>query len=260
MSRYTIIGSRGYIGSALVRYLKERGDEVATPERGTFPCGDLGRVIYAVGATRDYLENPMNTLDAHVATFAQLLRREFEHCWYLSSVRLYDFTGMEEVDETTPLSIRTDQTRSIYDATKACGETMALHGGKENVSVARLACVYGENVHSTAFLHELIAKARAGDRDSGSHEAVQRDYIHIDDVCRALCDTTAPSGLVNFSSGENISNAMLFRAIKETCGHDFQFRSGSLSVPPRVKNDKFVKAFAFQPRRVLEWLRQHLSE
>lgn len=256
--KFTVVGARGYVGSALVRYLRAHGHEVIAPEKGSLPRGDLGRVIYAAGATRDYLSDPSYTLRAHATDFADLLEREFDHCWYLSSVRLFDFTGLDEVDETTPISILTDNPRSVFDSTKACGESMALHSGAANVSVARLACVYGGDLSTAAFLHDLLAKVRAGDTDSGSDENVMRDYIHIDDVCMALSRDATPPGIFNFSSGRNVRNASIFQVIGEAAGHWFTFRSTPQPSPPRIRNGKFEEQFAIRPRSVLGWISEEL--
>lgn len=256
--KYTVVGARGYVGSALVQYLRADGHDVITPDKGNLPEGDLGRVIYAAGSTRDYLADPSYTLRAHVTDFANLLKREFDHCWYLSSVRLFDFTEMDEVDETTPICIRTDNPRSVFDATKACGESMALHCGADNVSVARLACVYGGDLSTPAFLHDILAKVRSSDTDSGSDENVTRDYIHIDDVCTALSHVAATPGVFNFSSGRNVRNSEVFQMIGETAGHWFTYRSTKQPSPPRIRNEKFENHFGFRPRSVLGWIRQEL--
>lgn len=259
--KYTIIGAGGYIGSAMAAHLKALGAEVVTPPKNVLPDGSLGRVIYAAGATRDFLADPLYTLHAHVTQFASLLERDFDHCWYLSSVRLYDRSGTPTVDETSPIAVHTDVPRSVFDATKLAGETMALHAGRGRVGVARLACVYGGNTQTPAFIHELMAKAASGDTASGSHPEIERDYIHIDDVCRALAAPPTAAGVINFSSGHNVSNLELFDAIAATCGHRFTHK-GTLPgyrPPPRIDNRRFVESFGFHPKPIQALIPQLFS-
>lgn len=251
---YTIFGASGYIGSALKAHLESQGAVVSAPAKGEMPEGDLGRVIYCAGATQDFLADPAYTLRAHVGDFSSLLTRGFDHCWYLSSVRLYDFSGVDTAFETTPVHVESANPRSLFDATKLCGEAMAFHGGRKNVSVARLACVYGGNLDTRGFIHGLLEKVTSGGTESGSFLNILRDYIHIDDVCRALAMNPPAEGLVNFSSGRNVSNAELFGTIEQACGHCFGHRGvlPDYQPPPRIDNRRFIAGFGFQPASVFE--------
>jgi nucleoside-diphosphate-sugar epimerase len=252
--KFTVIGAGGYVGSELVRHLRASGAEVATPAKGKLPDGPLGRVIYAAGATRDFLANPRYTLRAHATDFTALLDRDFDHCWYLSSVRLYDFTALPVVDESSPVAVRTEDPRSVFDATKLAGEAIGLHDSGGRVSVARLACVHGGSSPTQAFLHELIEMARRGITESNSHPEIQRDYIHIEEVCRALAAPPPAARVINFSSGMNVSNAELFQAIFEASGHEFTHKGPLIGYqpPPRIDNRRFVESFGFCSLPLLE--------
>ena len=53
-AQFSVLGSTGYIGSELVRYLEEQGNSVATPRPDEWYKSDLGTVIYCVGVTSDF--------------------------------------------------------------------------------------------------------------------------------------------------------------------------------------------------------------
>src|SRR5215472_2089070 len=72
MSGYTVLGASGFIGQHLVRYLRQNGETVWTPPRDApeIYAQDLGRVVYCIGLTGDFIERPLDTVEAHVCQFA----------------------------------------------------------------------------------------------------------------------------------------------------------------------------------------------
>ena len=72
--KFTIFGSKGYIGSALCDYLKLQNIECITPDikNDKIPKENLGHVIYAIGVP-NFKQNPMKAIDAHVFLLNRLL-------------------------------------------------------------------------------------------------------------------------------------------------------------------------------------------
>jgi nucleoside-diphosphate-sugar epimerase len=223
MGRYTVIGASGFVGARLVATLAAEGLEVFAPARDDprLYSEDLGRVFYCAGLTADYLARPFDTVEAHVALVARILKdARFERLVYCSSTRLYDWMGPDAGREDEPLSLTPSEPRHLYDLSKALGENLCLTQGRGRAAVARLACVWDWSDGAPGFLSEWLQKARrtrtiALDSSSG----YVRDYIHLDDTVAALraildSDTTA---IVNVASGENVSNGELAAAF-EGCG------------------------------------------
>lgn len=66
----TVIGGRGFVGLALVRYLQSLGWLCYQPEKGaTWPIVDLqlGHVFNCAGLTSDYLARTADTVEANVS-------------------------------------------------------------------------------------------------------------------------------------------------------------------------------------------------
>ena len=215
MSRYTVIGASGFIGSRLVAALRARGEEVFAPARGEpqLLSQDLGKVFYCAGLTGDFMVRPFDTVEAHVGLLTQVLRDgRFSRLVYLSSTRLYDSLGEAGGREDDVLQFDVAAARNVYDLSKALGENLCLARSEGRASVARLANVFDWTDDAGGFLSDLLKRARR-ERAIGMASSPQagRDYIHAGDVIAALLamQDQDVQGVVNIARGEAISNAEL---------------------------------------------------
>ncbi len=220
---FTVLGADGFVGRHLVRHLRRRGHACLAPERhDPLPLDrPLGHVVYCIGLTNDYADRPFDTVEAHVSLFARLLREgDFESLVYLSSTRLYDGAeGPGTEDRALALSPRNP--RHLYDLSKALGESLGLNCGRPDVRVARLACVYADDLAAENFLHRLLRQAlNEPSIVLDSHPASARDYVHVDDVCEALLAiaTHGRAPIYNVASGMNLANHELFRLVEDATG------------------------------------------
>lgn len=209
---YTVLGATGFVGRRLTAALRAAGADVFVPVRddpGLFDR-DLGHVIYCVGLTADFDKNAAATVEAHTGLIARIAERaRFDHIVYLSSTRLYDLLTIEKADGRAVLPMEPQRPRHLYDLSKALGENLCLCQKRAPSAVARLSGVYDWTPGAPGFLSEWLQRAAHERRfvvDSAS--GVIRDYIHLDDVVRALMriSATKANGIFNVASGENISN------------------------------------------------------
>lgn len=212
MSRYTVIGAVGFVGSRLTAALRAQGAEVYAPARGDpeLLARDLGRVFYCAGLTGDFMVRPYDTVDAHVGLLNHLLRdARFERLIYLSSTRLYDSLGERGGREDDILQFDVAAPRNVYDLSKALGENLCLARSGGRAAVARLSNLFDASDDAGGFLSDLLKRARrerAITLDSSPQAG--RDYIHADDVIAALLamDAKGSEGIVNIARGVALSN------------------------------------------------------
>ena len=267
----TVIGSNGYIGCRLVQHLTRMGWECWTPGRQThWPVRgrDLGHVFYCAGLTADYLQRPADTVEAHAALLSRVLQSEcYSSLVYLSSTRLYDGLPPGSIArEEAAFNVNPCSPRHLYDLTKLVGESLCQRMGFGKARVARLACVYDTGPDATGFLPELLhrlpdlAKGETLQLESSPHFA--RDYVHVDDVIRALIDI-AISGtqpVYNVASGHNLSNAELAQEIEHGSGRKLLFKLSTSPPPPaQVAVDRLAGEFGWYPSTVQAHLKPWLE-
>jgi len=251
----TVLGSSGFIGSHLVRYLRENGIEHQAPARHERLAGrDLGHIIYCIGLTGDFRERPLDAVEAHVSKLLETIRgTTFDSILYLSSIRLYrGSTGVAR--ETDELRFNPADFEDIYTLSKATGEAVVLALGPRG-RVARISNVYGADQRES-FLGTIIQEAiREGTITLRSSLESERDYISVDALVPILVRiaTAGRHQLYNVACGENVTNREVTAAISKLTGC-------SVSVVPGAPTTGFAcmdcsrieEEFGFAAPRILD--------
>ena len=255
--KFTIFGGRGFIGSAIARYLRGAGYEVCLPSRTDLIKNsktNLGHVIYCIGLTGDFRAKPFETVDAHVCTLTNLLQSsDFDSWMYLSSTRIY--SGVNNIaEESTRLRVFPDSD-GIYDISKLLGESLCLSLNSEKIRVARLSNVYGEGQSVHTFIGSIINDVKKGkaviiDESPDS----KKDYISILDVTENLTKIAidGKDRLYNVASGRAISHYEVAKTIEDTLNISVSFKSSAQKRAfPNIDISKIKQEFNFSPRSFL---------
>ena len=258
----TILGASGFIGSHLARRLQQYKLEFQAVKRNEpVPGGNLGNVIYCIGVTADFRSKPFETVDAHVCTLLDFVKRhEFDSLLYLSSTRLYG--GGHSTDEEAMLNVRPQSANDLYNLSKLMGESIALNCGRTG-RVARIANVYGEDFTSDNFLPSILRQA-ASRRKIVFETAPEseKDYVWIHEVVENLIWIAAQGKqqIYNVASGMNVSNAQLAARLQQLTGCEIEFAPGAPAIRfPRINIGRVRGEFGIVPSSVvddLEWLVQ----
>lgn len=238
MTKFTILGASGFIGSHLVEMLRNRGEVVDTPDvRRGIAGGDCGHLIYCIGLTADFRSRPLDTMHAHAGVLAEVLKScRFESLLYLSSARVY--AGGESGAEDAKLRADPATPDDIDILSKMAGEALCLTQPAETIRVARVSNVFGDDLawldsKSDEFLPSLI---RAALRDRRirlqSAPASSNDYVWIDDVTRALYRIAVGGKhrLYNVGAGRNISHGDMCGVLRELTGCEVDVAPGAPTI------------------------------
>ena len=268
---FTVFGGHGFIGSHLSSYLRNRGHECLVPARDEILRANypLGHVVYCIGVTADFRRRPFDTVEAHVGLFSELLRRaEFDTLLYLSSARIYQ--GCRFGEENARVAVDPSNPSDLYNLSKLIAESLCFAMDRPTVRVARLSNVYGPDFSSENFLASVIRDAlQEATVTLQTDPASEKDYVHIDDVARAL-ELIALQGchrLYNVCAGKNVTSGKIVEALHRLTGCATEcLPDAPLVRSPRLSNARLRQDFNFSPRLVLgelptlvEQFRDHLN-
>jgi nucleoside-diphosphate-sugar epimerase len=212
----TVLGSGGWIGSALVADLQHRGRRVlpvGRAELAEWLAGSdcQGPVIYAIGLTADFRQRPHATAQAHVGLLSEVMQRQgLNQLLLLSSTRVYGRSA--ETSETTALPCLSSDPSDLYNLSKLLGEALVLQDPRAGFKVVRLSNVVGSGQPASTFVGSLLAEAlEQGEASIQQPADTAKDYVSMADVVRLL-PLIAEQGrhrIYNLGSGFNISHALV---------------------------------------------------
>jgi nucleoside-diphosphate-sugar epimerase len=201
VTRVLLIGGAGYLGGELTRGLEDGEHEVVVASRsGSDPAVDITdaqSIVAALGNIRpdvvlnlaaagvDATRREHDALRAMIGVNAvgpSLLAREISRVD--SGVRLIHFASSREALEGP-----VDEGRSTYSVTKSCGTAImaeAIGAGRLSGMILRLHSVYGGSQPNTRFIASVIDAALQGERFMVREPHASLDFVHVDDVVRAV--------------------------------------------------------------------------
>jgi nucleoside-diphosphate-sugar epimerase len=258
MSRFTILGAQGLIGSRLTAALARDGHEVFAPARESdLAQRPLGHVIYAIGVTWDFAARVFDTVTAHVCRLNEVLREaRFDSLVYLSSTRIYQ--GLSgSVDENSELTVNPQRMGDLYNLSKLAGESLTLASGRAT-KIVRISNVFDGRDASDSFLPSVIRSAvTSGLVTLHTAPTSTRDYIALEDVV-AMLPQIALEGrqrVYNLCGGHNISHAELARRLEALVPCQVRYAAGAVeSQSPRISNERLRTEFGFRPAALFDCL------
>jgi nucleoside-diphosphate-sugar epimerase len=256
MTKVTVVGATGFIGSHLVRRLAALDLEHESPSRGEdLSGGDLGIVFYCAGVTSAFRRRPFDTVDAHVCYLNHLLRDcHSESLVYLSSARLYRGSGpIPREDE--PVRVNPAEPDQLYDVSKAMGESLVL-STHPNGRIVRLPHVYGAGDRPGTFLRTVLDEVvTTGEATMRTSLESSRDYVSVDDTvsCLLRIAQDARHRIYNVGSGRQVSNGQIAARLEELCDCRVRAAPGSPRVDfPALNVNRISEEFGFQASDVLD--------
>jgi dihydroflavonol-4-reductase len=214
--RIWISGATGFVGKAVVRVLRTRGDQVVASVRDPRKAGDL--VDMGVTVLEDDLSNVAITAEAlrdvdaaiHAAGSYRvgITRAERGAMWdanigtttrvldateaagtprvvYVSTVGVFGNTHGEAVDETYRRNLR-EGFLSWYDETKFGAHEVAAQRARAGAPIVTVqpSQVYGPGDHTE--IGEQLRLAHAGKLPYRALEGVGIGFVHVDDLARGI--------------------------------------------------------------------------
>jgi nucleoside-diphosphate-sugar epimerase len=254
--KFTILGSKGFIGSNIENYLKKLGHECYTPEiRNHDLSGEsLGHVIFAIGVP-NFKERPFDAVEGHVCALKKILEKcRYESLVYFSGTRVY--SRMSSTNEDEPVLINSLEYNNLYEISKLMGESLCIATKNPNVKIVRLSNVTGFNPNSNLFLPSIIKEAVQTNKIKiFTSLKSEKDYIYINDVNSLIYEIliNGKDKIYNVASGQNIKSQQLLEKIKSitNCSIEISPNAPEYSFPV-ILIDKIKKEFNFKPTNIID--------
>lgn len=263
--RYTVVGCNGFLGSALVNFLRALQHDVICIDRNyeDHKKHNLGNVIFAAGVTTDFRDRVFETANSHISVVNKMLHEaEFESFLYLSSTRFYK--NANSTEEESSIQLCSHDPDQLYDITKIAGEAICFSYNDSRVRVARLSNIVSANFASNNFLDQIVKQALAHNCiELQSPLNATKDYLLLSDAVWLLqrISENGASRCYNVASGVNISNKTLLHTIQEITAAKVITKGKNISVSDLCINiERVKKEFGFRPKNVLTELKRGINE
>jgi len=232
--RALVTGGGGFMGGALARKLRERGDEVRVFGRGSYPelealgidcmrgdiadyeavkaaCDDRDVVFHVaakIGLWGKYEDFHAVNVDGTKNALRACLEQGIRKLVFTGSPSVVFHGGdVDGVDESAPYP---DQFDSFYSQTKALSETMVLAADHDRLSTVSLRPHFIWGPGDRNLLPRVVAKARAGRLFRIGDDNKLVDTIYVDDAVSAhilaaiqLSPLSEIAGKAYFLSGDD---------------------------------------------------------
>ncbi|SPH18092.1 dTDP-glucose 4,6-dehydratase [Defluviimonas aquaemixtae] len=273
--RVLLTGASGLIGRQVAAPLRALGFEVVPVTRRT--GGLIGDILtdpegLVVRAEADHLihlawydgpdrwHGPEN-LD-WVGASLHLLRAFAEaggkRAVMVGSCAEYDWTGQGRLSETSPIRPAT-----LYGTAKAATGMAALAGAEAlglSLAWARPFFCYGPGEPRGRLFGDLIRGLMAGEEVDCTDGLQKRDFLHTEDIGRALAALLASptEGAVNIGSGEAVAVKDMIGTLARALGREHLVRLGARARPegdpPLIEADvtRLSREVGFRPAYDME--------
>lgn len=231
-----VTGAGGFIGRALVSYLKRRGESVRGVSSGELDVADrkmvegfslasIGHVVHLAGKTfvpRSW-EEPGEFLETNMAGTLHMLEACRKHDVPMTYISAYIYGQPERIPirETDPIRPNNPYAKSKYMAEELCAFYAQQFGVR--VSIIRPFNVYGAGQKRDFLIPQIIGQAVEEECIRVMDLAPKRDYIYLDDLLEAIFLTVKnvqDYDVFNIGSGISHSVGEVIETVQRILGTD----------------------------------------
>jgi nucleoside-diphosphate-sugar epimerase len=274
MKRILVTGGSGFIGSATIPFLKERGFDVVAPASADMDMLDAESVTRAVrhiapthvlnfawiATPGVYQESPDNERwkDACMHLFREAVANGATRVAGVGSCFEYTWPNTPCVEDSTP----TDAATTFYGRCKnACREELMALAEEKGVSAAwpRIFFLYGPGEPEKKLIANVITTLLKGETAQCTHGNQVRDFSYVKDVGSAIAAIADSDvrGPVNVASGEAVALKDLIMTVARIIGTEDKVALGAREAPA---NEPPVIAADVTKLLSTGWTRTHTHE
>jgi UDP-glucose 4-epimerase len=217
-----VTGASGFVGRALLRWLKSEGVQVTGVTRrhqpGLMAVADYADTLVPEDAVLVHLAQRADTSasfdNSEIVRCRMLAEKPWRHIVYASSVIVYGEGGVHPHRLEDPVS-----PASSYAHLKlACEEVFSEVGGTS----IRFTNIYGPGVAKSTALADILSQIPGAGPLRLRNPAAVRDFLWIEDAARCLAAACQimPGGILNAGSGRGVTVGDVARLALAIAGED----------------------------------------
>jgi nucleoside-diphosphate-sugar epimerase len=254
--RFTVVGARGFIGSALAERLRSDGHDVRGISHDAVldPADRLGHVVYCSGIAAAAAPDATYAYAVHVEGLRRIIASgAAASLLYLSSTRVYGASA--DTRENATLSVE-PRGNDVYRISKIAGEALCLAAAHSAFRVARLSNVVGPSFRSTLFLSDIVRQAASTGRiNVRTTRDSAKDYLAVDDACRYLAAIAlgGRESVYNVAFGTNVENGAILDALARASGAQIDIApEAARAVTPAIAVERLQAEFGLPRTPVVD--------
>ena len=255
--KFTVLGSSGFVGDALQKFLSAQKHECFCPNVRTVNIFDdptnLGHIIYSIGVP-NFQQEPFKAIDAHVCLLKKILEKtSFESLTYISSARMY--YNNASTKESDHITVNPTASGDLYNISKLAGESICLNS-RRDVKIVRPSNITGNNFTSSLFIPSIVRDAVLK-KTITLHSTLdsEKDYVSINDVVRMIYQiiVEGKSKIYNIAYGTNTKTQSIVDKISSSTDCKISVLPGAKKFStPQIDTTKLIKEFGYSPQSITD--------
>lgn len=255
-SKFTVFGHTGFLGSNIVRYLKERNYSVYLPARNQtkFPK-NLNNVIYCIGSD-NVLENSINGVNSNLFILSNIIEKnKFQSFTYISSTRVY--LNNIKTHENSHIKIDVNSKHYFFNSLKVAAENLCLSKDNKNVRVVRISNLFGFNFKKQIYLLPTLIRNAIKKKkiEILINKKSKKNYLNVEDAIRITLKIIQKSKyrIYNIASDKRISLEKIAQQIKRNTNCKILYKNQRIKFDePIININRIKKEYKFKPSSSLE--------
>tara|TARA_Y100001958_G_C21242131_1_gene570288 strand:- start:1008 stop:1829 length:822 start_codon:yes stop_codon:yes gene_type:complete len=248
---YTLFGYKGFIGSEIKKYLRNKNKKIFLPGRNQIKFRkNLGNVIYCIGSD-DWKKYPKKGFESNLGHLKNILfENKFNSFLFLSTSRVYLNNSVKSSKEDEFINVKSFDINNYYNLLKLTSEAICLSLKNKNIKIVRLSNVLGNNYYSPLVLPSLIRSAiKTKKIKLLINKNSTKDYIGIKDVIELIfkIKKSGKEKLYNVASGKNIKLIEIAKIIRKETKCKIILKNQNIKVnEPKINISKIRNEFNFK--------------